>query len=207
MNSTDQDAVQSVYRMLLGSPERVKLIDAADAQLKAFADNPQHYRLPKVYQWMKPLLENFSDDQEGWLDLIRAIVESFPKRSDDRMDMRPPLRRAESRVDQQLRRRRVRMALDAYEKTHGAFPDRESRDQYARDIFGLWKVQRSNVIGKIKGKGSHHDRAVACRDFWKDVEAQCAAGVVPSVAELKRWVEQARSVYELIYGKPPKDWK
>jgi len=203
------DDLYTVYSKLINAPNRHELLLAAYEQLHAYNKSPKYYVLPNLYGWMRPAIEIYGNDPEGYLDFVRSVVDHFPKRSDERANLKPPLRKAESWVDQLIRRRRVALAQDAYEKAHGPFADNDEKKLYGLRIFALWKLQRQNILAKLvrtseSGRSSAEDRRDACTAHWEKIEKELAQGTVPNIAELDQQIEAAAQLNERITGKPPK---
>lgn len=208
MTTTRDAELYAVHSRIVNAGHPEVLLEAAYVQLQSYRMSPEHYVLPNTYKWMLPLIENYGNDPEGFLDFVRSVVDHFPKRSDERIPVQAVFRKVNSWVDQIIRRERVGQGLDAHRKVHGDFPDKPTEQAYAKNLFAWWMLRRKNMLGLLTrnspdGKSTAQERADACARYWQEVHDETLAGQIPRHDEIARRLEEASAAYELIFGKKP----
>lgn len=208
MTTTRDAQLYDVHSRIVNAGRPEELLEAAYMQLHSYRLSPEHYVLPNTYKWMLPLIENYGEDPEGFLEFARSVVDHFPKRSDTRIPVQLVYRRVNSWVDQIIRRERVGHGLDTHRKVHGEFPDKPTEHAYAKNLFSWWMLRRKNMLGLLTrnspdGKSTAQDRADACTRYWQEVHDDLLAGKVPRYDEINRLLEEAAAAHELIFGKKP----
>ena len=97
---------------VLRNPDKVKdWLDIADKHMMSYANNPDVFLLPKAHEFMKPLIEAFAHDTEGYAQYLVDLRDNFDRRSLPFVEIQAIYRRVNGRAVQQARRERIARAV------------------------------------------------------------------------------------------------
>lgn len=183
---------------LLDSVDPAAWLELADSYIELFNKNPKVFRLPKDHVKLKPLIENFAYDMDGFVDFVLSVRNEASKQQ--YKGIHEFYRRVVVRRTQQQRRRRLTQGVRQIEEDLGM---RFSADQVSRVSVWLeqyWGKERMDRLDEARshtsgGRISTDVRTEICDAFWAEVDKGLNEGIVPIPPEIV-YVERKGSSME-----------
>lgn len=168
--------------LLNGKEPPEKALQLADKYLQQLAAMGDDFRLPREHLTIKPLLEEFGTDPEGFHEFVRSVRDAVPSRSMARKGLQELFRTIETRLTQQMRRVRLDAAITMAVKK-SIIPDvYSSKLAYANRCTAFWAQRKKNLLDAHRAMKDHLDtdtRRVLLDEFWAKVDAEIANGELP----------------------------
>lgn len=172
--------------VILSSPDRAAAwLKLADTYMQQCANNDAHLVLPKAFAFLKPIIEAYTFDLEGFVQYIIGIRDSLPYKSGAYKDVQQYYRTVNGRLIQQQRRERTNRAVQKAEQLWGSIPFIK-RQVWVANLEHSWaKRCQAFLAAAIRGSGktrlTHDERAETLAEFWDLVDTEIHNG------ELPRW--------------------
>lgn len=169
---------------LLRNPSNIKKwLTLADKYMQTFAKDPSIFLLPKTHEFLKPLIEAYAFNIDGFVQYIVGIRDSFSKEDLAWEQVQNIQRRINGRYVQQQRRERAQRAIAKAEELYGE-TDYHSRLKWVADLEHAWAGRRLLFLDKHRDerKGDRLDtdtRAELLLQFWEIVDTEIFEGGVP----------------------------
>ena len=169
---------------LLRNPDKVQdWLTLADKYMQTFTQNPNMFLLPKAHEFMKPLLQAYAEDLEGFTHYIIGLRDSFDRGSAQFDQIQSIYRRVNGRYVQQQRRQRMQRAVDKAEELWGeiTFQDRmvwiaKLEHEWAQRRLAFLEKRRDRLRNQ---RLSTEERAEALLEFWDMVDTEIHQGDLP----------------------------
>ena len=101
VDNFDESPVSSVTETLLRNPDKVNdWLIITDKHMTSYASNPEVFLLPKAHEFLKPLIEAYSHDLEGFTQYLVEIRDNFDRRSLQYTEVQAIYRRLNGRLVQ-----------------------------------------------------------------------------------------------------------
>ena len=112
VDNFEESPLSAVTATLLRNPDKVEeWLTIADKHMTSYEDNPEVFLLPKAHEFLKPLIEAYSNNLEGFTQYVLDIRDSFDRRSLQFVKVQAIYRRLNGRYVQQSRRERMARAI------------------------------------------------------------------------------------------------
>lgn len=166
----------------LDRPEEVlRLADKYLAQMQDLGDS---FVLPREHILVKPVLEYYAGDLEGWVKFLDSIRQRLPKEGRKfHAGVQELFRTVEVRYVQTQRRARLDAAVQKAVKLRLVPDTYDDKIRYARRCTQEWTKRRMDLLkNSAKGKGSRitvEERETLLDDFWLEIDAEIDRGEVP----------------------------
>ena len=167
----------------LERPEEVLLL--ADKYLTTMEEMGDSFVLPREHVVVKPALEFYAGDLEGWVKFVRGIRDRLPMAGRQyHKGVNELYRKLEIRLTQQERRERLDRAVTVAVKKKYIEDDYQEKLRYARRCTQVWKMRRDNMLkvaaGTTKtGKVSLGEREQLLEEFWSNINEEIQTGEIP----------------------------
>lgn len=167
----------------LDHPEQ--LLSLADKYLRDMETKGDQFILPREHAAVKPVLEYYAGDLEGWVRFVDSIRLRLPK--DGRryhVGVSKLYRVLETRLIQQQRRERLTRAINMAVAKGLIKNEYEDKQRYARRCVVTWQNRKELLLKNLAltapGTRLHtDDRATALDEFWATVDAEIDNGELP----------------------------
>jgi len=167
----------------LDRPEEV--LQLADTYLTHMAELGDEFILPKKYEIVKPVLEYYSDDLEGWVKFVRGVRDRLPMSGRQyHPGVNALLRKLEIRLTQQKRRDRLDSAVTMAVRKSIIESNYDAKVRYAKRCTQAWKMRRDTMLKNAAMSAKTNRLSVAERElllseFWQNIEAEIQNGELP----------------------------
>ena len=178
--------VQVTTDALLRNPDKAaELLRLADKYAQAYADEPKTFLLASAHEFLRPIIERYANDLEGFTQYIEIIRDAFDRRSAQWLAIQRVYRRINGRHVQQLRRGRSNRAVEKAIELFGSV-EFQTRLQWVANLENDWAKRRLVFLEaqryKFKsGRISVEDRVELLAEFWNDIDTEIHEG------RLKKW--------------------
>lgn len=179
--------VMKIAYDIADSADPAETLEAVYAQFKMFRTAPDDYQLPDEYYWAEKAICGFdADDYEGFLGFSRAILDEFPKRSEDRRPLQAVYKKIHGWAEACRKRSLISSLEYGYQKTHGHLPAGKVKRDYIETILNRWKEERQDGLSALSqfGTVSHEERTEFLQTFWRTKSEEASGGKVPHWKEL-----------------------
>jgi hypothetical protein len=151
--------------------------------MQTFAKDPSIFLLPKSHEFLKPLIEAYAFNIDGFVQYLVGIRDSFSKEDLAWEQVQSIQRRINGRYVQQQRRERAARAITKAEELYGK-TDYHSRLKWVSDLEHKWASRRLLFLDKHRDslKGERIDtetRAELLLEFWEIIDTEIFEGDVP----------------------------
>ena len=142
VDNFEESPLSAVTATLLRNPDKVEeWLTIADKHMTSYEDNPEVFLLPKAHEFLKPLIEAYSNNLEGFTQYVLEIRDSFDRRSLQFVKVQAIYRRLNGRYVQQSRRERMARAIIKAEALYGEIPYTK-RMQWMAEQEHIWAQRR-----------------------------------------------------------------
>lgn len=170
---------------MLRNPDKLKdWLTLADKYMQTYADNPKLFVLPSAHGFMKPLIESYALNLDGFTQYLAGLRESFDRQSTAFRDIQAIYRRVNGRYVQQVRRERMGRAIAKAEEMWGEIPYTQ-RIQWMADLEHEWARRRLAFL-EIQRKRIGEERidvdtrTELLAEFWNDIDTEIFEGRLPT---------------------------
>lgn len=170
--------------ILLRSPDKLKdWLSIADKHMQAYAENKKSFVLPRSHEFLKPLIEAYAKNLEGFTDYIVELRNRFDRQSGTFKDIQAIYRRLNGRLIQQQRRARTERAVAKAEELYGEIPFLQ-RMQWIADLEHAWAKRRLDFLEAQRNRYENdrlpsEDRVELLAEFWEGIDFEIYEGKVP----------------------------
>lgn len=170
---------------LLRNPSSIKKwVNLADKYMQTFAKDPETFLLPKTHEFLKPLIEAYARNTDGFIQYLVGLRDSFSKEDLAWEQVQIIHRRVNGRYIQQQRRERSQRAISKAEAAYGP-TDYHTRLKWVADLEHVWASRRLLFLDKHRDaqKAERLDtetRAELLAEFWEIIDTEIHEGRVPS---------------------------
>lgn len=143
--------------------------------------------LPKKPEVIKPALEFYSGDLEGWVKFVKGVRDRLPKHGRVfHPEVNELYRRIEIRLTQQERRERLDRAVNMALRKRIISDAVEEKKRYANRCTQAWKLRRDHMLKTASqqcatGKVSVEEREGLLKEFWLHIDEEIANGELPKL--------------------------
>ena len=169
---------------LLLDREAVKHLRLADNYIQMFNKAPRDFILPREHAKLKPLIEIYANDLNGFVRYILGVRDSFTHDTGAYTELHKLYRTISTRLLQQERRRRLTAAVDKAMEKRAKPASAETKAVWARKLEQEWGRRRLRYMTGYRDK-THRNRLSAdergeiLERFWSTIDAEIAAGKLP----------------------------
>lgn len=170
---------------LLRNPSNIKKwLTLADKYMQTFAKDPSIFLLPKTHEILKPLIEAYALNTDGFVQYLVGIRDSFSKEDLAWEQVQSIHRRINGRYVQQQRRERAKRAVAKAEALYGP-TDYHTRLKWVSDLEHSWAQRRLLYLDDCRGNFTSdrldtETRAEALAEFWDVIDTEIHEGKIPS---------------------------
>lgn len=170
---------------LLRNPSSVKKwLTLADKYMQTFTQDPLNFLLPKAHEILKPLIEVYARNTDGFLQYIMGVRDSFAKGDNAWEDAQLVYRRINGRYVQQLRRERSKRAVEKAQELYGSPPTYNARLQWISDLEHGWAQRRLSFLDAARKQLTNNrvdteTRAELLLEFWETIDMEIYEGKIP----------------------------
>lgn len=155
----------------------------ADVYMQAYVEDPTSFLLPREHAFLKPLIEAYAHDLEGFTRYVMGVRDSVEKGSGAWERLQTLYRRLGGRLTQQLRRERSDRAIAKAEELYGK-ADFHTRLKWVSDLEHSWAQRRLDFLADARARTendrlSSDDRAEVLAEFWCIIDTEIYNGEVP----------------------------
>lgn len=169
---------------LLRNPDKLRdWLSIADKHMQTYAENPRTFLLPRAHEFLKPLIEAYANNLEGFVEYLVGIRDCFDRQSAAFKDVQAIYRRVNSRYIQQQRRARMDRAIVKAEELYGRIPYL-ARIQWVADLEHAWASRRLDFLeaNRRRYKSDRlpsEDRVELLAEFWEQIDNEIYEGKLP----------------------------
>ena len=167
----------------LERPEEI--LRLADEYLQDLEHKGDRFILPREHIVVKPALEYYAGDMEGWVRFIKSVRDRLPV--DGRRyhsGVQSFFRTVIIRLTQTQRRARLDAAVEMAVRKRLITNEYDDKMRYARRCTQVWKQRRDNLLRQHSaqtgsGRLSVEEREELLAEFWAGVANEIANGELP----------------------------
>ena len=184
-NDAERNLLNESTQTLLRNPSSIKKwINLADKYMQTFAKDPETFLLPKTHEFLKPLIEAYARNTDGFIQYLVGLRDSFSKEDLAWEEVQNVHRRVNGRYIQQQRRERSARATKKAEEAYGP-TDYHARLKWVSDLEHGWASRRLLFLDKHRDEGSSErlsteHRAELLLEFWEIIDTEIHEGNIPS---------------------------
>jgi len=184
VDNFEESPLSAVTATLLRNPDKVKeWLTIADKHMTSYEDNPEVFLLPKAHEFLKPLIEAYSNNLEGFTQYLLELRDNFDRKSRQFVDVQAIYRRLNGRYVQQSRRERMARAIIKAEALFGEIPYTK-RMQWMAEQEHVWAKRRLAFL-EIQRKRLKQERLSTelrtemLLEFWDIIDTEIYKGELP----------------------------
>jgi len=184
LEQMEESPLASCTNMMIRNPDKVReWITVADRYMQTYAENPETFLLPKAHEFLKPLIESYALNLEGFTQYLIGLRDCFDRRSTQFTQIQAIYRRVNGRYVQQQRRERITRAVIKAEELHGEVTYRE-RMVWMADIEHEWAQRRLAWLELQRERLKTERLSVEIRtelllEFWDMIDTEIYEGNIP----------------------------
>ena len=168
--------------LTVSNPERI--LRYAGDLMEMRRKQGDEFKLTAADAWLKPLLEFYTEDLEGWMNFIRGVRDRLEPKSDEFTAVHEFYKVVNVRFIQRRTRAILDVAVDVAVRKCMIAPDYMTKQRYAKRCIQAWKARKDNMLDVVRkssktGRISVSHREELLRDFWETVSAEVNNGEVP----------------------------
>jgi hypothetical protein len=179
-----ESALSQCTTALLRNPDKTaEWITVADRHMQTYVVSPETFILPKAHEFLKPLIESYALNIDGFTLYLVELRDSFDRRSSQYTQIQAVYRRVNGRYVQQLRRERMGRAVAQAEKLYGEIPYQE-RIQWIAKLEHEWAQRRIAFLEQQRRRVGEPCLPVEIRtelllEFWGTIDTEIYEGQIP----------------------------
>ena len=184
VDNFEESPLSAVTATLLRNPDKVEeWLTIADKHMTSYEDNPDVFLLPKAHEFLKPLIEAYSNNLEGFTQYVLEIRDSFDRRSLQFVKVQAIYRRLNGRYVQQSRRERMARAIIKAEALYGEIPYTK-RMQWMAEQEHIWAQRRLAFLEQQRKRLKQDRLSTDLRtemllEFWDIIDTEIYEGNLP----------------------------
>ena len=166
----------------ISHPER--LIQLADEYLGRFEEMGDSFILPADHAVVKPVLEFYKGDLDGWVKFVKGTRDRLEKGTAEFNDVHEFYKKLNVRAIQRRTRAVIDVATDVALKKGLIEDNWMAKQHYARRCVQAWKLRKDFMQDEVrrtapKGRISVDHREQLLKDFWARIAEEVNNGEVP----------------------------
>ena len=168
----------------LRNPDRVQdWLKLVDNYMQTYAQNADVFLLPKAHEFMKPLIEAYAANLEGFTHYLIGLRDSYDRGSEQFQQIQTIYRRVNGRYVQQSRRDRIKRAVDKAEQMYGEANYRD-RLAWMADLEHEWAQRRLAFLEQQRTRLKLERLSTELRtelllEFWDIIDTEIYEGNIP----------------------------
>ena len=184
VDNFEESPLSAVTATLLRNPDKVKeWLTIADKHMTSYEDNPEVFLLPKAHEFLKPLIEAYSNNLEGFTQYLLELRDNFDRKSRQFVDVQAIYRRLNGRYVQQSRRERMARAIIKAEALFGEIPYTK-RMQWMAEQEHVWAQRRLAFLEQQRKRLKQERLSTELRtemllEFWDIIDTEIYKGELP----------------------------
>ena len=184
VDNFEESPLSAVTATLLRNPDKVKeWLTIADKHMTSYEDNPEVFLLPKAHEFLKPLIEAYSNNLEGFTQYLLELRDNFDRKSRQFVDVQAIYRRLNGRYVQQSRRERMARAIIKAEALFGEIPYTK-RMQWMAEQEHIWAQRRLAFLEQQRKRLKQERLSTELRtemllEFWDIIDTEIYKGELP----------------------------
>lgn len=168
--------------LTVGSPDKVLLL--ADKYLQQMEELGDDFRLPGDHAFLRPILEHYYEDLEGWVKFIKGVRDRLPPRSEESGAVSAVYRTVSIRLVQRERRVRIDKAVTKAIEKQMIEPKYVVKVAYGNKCVQKWKIRRDQFLKGHRresktGRLSQDVQEKLLQEFWNMIDMEIENGEVP----------------------------
>lgn len=177
--------VRAFSDLVLSNPDQAGTwLTQADKYMQSYVQNPATFILPRANAFMKPVIEAYAYNLEGFAQYLIGIRDSFDPQSSGWEHVQALYRRVLGRYTQQLRRERSTRAIAKAEELYGVVGFHE-RLHWVSKLEHGWAKRRLEFLEEHRNLTQGHRipvdvRAELLAEFWNTIDTEIYNGDVPT---------------------------
>lgn len=179
-----EGALKECTNTLLRSPEKMpEWLSISDKYMQTYAENPETFLMPRAHEFLKPLIEAYAENLEGFTQYLLGLRDCFDRKSSAFKELQAIYRRVGGRYTQQLRRERINRAVAKAEELFGVIPYTR-RMQWMADVEHAWAKRRLSFLEaqRLQIQEDHLPaelRIELLAEFWEGIDNEIYEGKIP----------------------------
>jgi len=184
VDNFEESPLSAVTATLLRNPDKVQeWLTIVDKHMMSYASNPSVFLLPKAHEFLKPLIEAFSHDLEGFTQYVLDVRDNFDRRSLQFVEIQAIYRKLNGRLVQQTRRERMARAIAKAEELYGEIAYTK-RMQWMAEQEHVWAQRRLAFLEQQRKRLKQERLSTELRtemllEFWDIIDTEIYKGELP----------------------------
>ena len=184
VDNFDESPLSAVTYTLLRNPDKVKeWLTIVDKHMTSYADNPEVFLLPKAHEFLKPLIEAYAHNLEGFTQYLLELRDNFDRRSLQFVEVQAIYRRLNGRFVQQSRRDRMARAIIKADTLFGEIAYTK-RMQWVAELEHVWARRRLAFLEQQRKRLKQDRLSTELRtemllEFWDIIDTEIYEGNIP----------------------------
>ena len=184
MSEIVESALSQCTTALLRTPDKTaEWIAVADRHMQTYVESPETFLLPRAHEFLKPLIESYALNLDGFTQYLVGLRDSFDRRSSQYTQIQAVYRRVNGRYVQQQRRERMGRAVARAEELYGEIPYQE-RIQWIAKLEHEWAQRRIAFLEQQRRRIGDPRLPVEIRtelllEFWDMIDTEIYEGQIP----------------------------
>ena len=184
VDTEEVSPLEAVTATLLRNPDKVKdWLNIADKHMISYKSDPETFLLPKAHAFLKPLIDAFVHDLEGFTEYLLNIRDNFDRRSLPFVEVQAIYRRLNGRYVQQSRRERMAKAVAKAEELFGEIAYTK-RMQWMAELEHKWAQRRLAFLEQQRKRLKQERLSTEMRtemllEFWDIIDTEIYKGELP----------------------------
>ena len=166
----------------IANPDRV--LRYADELMNTLRSNREIFELPAAHAWLKPILEYYTDDLDGWVKFLKNVRDRLEPKSDDYKAVYEFYKVINVRAIQRRTRALIDVATNIAVRKGYLEDTWDAKQRYAKRCVQAWKLRKDTLLTNIRkasptGRVSVHHREEVLAEFWDKLADEVNRGEVP----------------------------
>ncbi|MDA8969987.1 hypothetical protein N9F51_00540 [bacterium] len=184
VDNFEESPLSAVTATLLRNPDKVKeWLTIVDKHMTSYADNPEVFLLPKAHEFLKPLIEAYAHNLEGFTQYLLELRDNFDRRSLQFVEVQAIYRRLNGRFVQQSRRDRMARAIIKADTLFGEIAYTK-RMQWMAELEHVWARRRLAFLEQQRKRLKQDRLSTELRtemllEFWDIIDTEIYEGNIP----------------------------
>ena len=176
--------LRSVRETLLSISNPAQVLRFADDEMDKLRRQGSMYELSSRHAWLKPLLEFYTEDLEGWLKFIKGTRDKLDRKSAEFRDIQEFYKVLSVRWIQRRTRAIIDVATNLAVRKGILEDTYEAKQRYAKRCVQVWKTRKDLLLDGIRrasptGRVSIDHREDVLRAFWEQIADEVNNEEVP----------------------------
>lgn len=183
-DSESASPLKECTNTLLRNPDKVKeWLSLADKYMQTFVQNEKMFLLPRAHEFLKPLIDAYAHDPDGFVHFLVELRDCYDKGSAQFVEVQAIYRRVNGRYVQQSRRERIGRAVAKAEELYGEIPF-TLRMQWMAELEHEWAQRRLAFLEQQRKRLKLERLSTEMRteyllEFWDIIDTEIYEGNIP----------------------------